>query len=331
MHLIHSTTTPLNETLRAYKQALQQQFAQQLHQCSIDPLDITKTKTQTMLKLLPQRFKKIVQPITEHLNNNDWLVCTDWATPLLIKHPKLIHIISELPPAWLEKNYQKRCSNWLIVVPSHYLKGQLQEHGINTTIEVIPPPLSTKLTPEEKRSSKQNSFLVGVVAPLEQQQGLETVIQAFQRNQELLPFLRVIFVGDGSERKRLLWLIEQLHLKRKIQIVSHQQDYQRFLFNFDVYIAPNIQPSAWNPVLIQALAQGIPVIASQIEVHAEIIEPGKTGLLFEPGNSHVLAQHMLNLYNHPEWREHYKKSGPAFVQDLCSADKFYSKFQALLA
>ena len=57
--------------------------------------------------------------------------------------------------------------------------------------------------------------------------------------------------------------------------------------------------------LMEAMACGLPTVASDVKGHQELVEDGKTGLLFELGEAEALAEKLLELYRHPELRTQY--------------------------
>jgi len=323
------TNQPISETTQIFLKALTLSFSDSFTILSqglpltADNLPTGSIDIGTHNKLPLFARKKSDLPTTlERIPTNSLIMLTDWFSPLLFstkdhKEYRLIHLITDLLPAdvhqQLKKFYQKQKNPPIIVAASKTIAESLVSFTENEIQVVYPPYLKTDYLPDVK---EKQSFVVGVAAPLEKQQGLETLIQALNRNKEVLPQLTVILIGDGTERKQLHWLVDHLHLRKRIQFMSTMEHYHRFLPNFDVVVVPDQVAKGWNQVIAHAFANGIPVVASKIGVNEEIIEHGQSGLLFEPGNSHMLAQHLLNLYNHPEWMGYYKEKGPQLVRNL---------------
>ncbi len=215
-------------------------------------------------------------------------------------------------PAAAKHKLVSRSQRASIIVPSATLAKTLQEWGIDKdriTQELPPLPVSTA-TPPAFKFLTMPGFLVGVICALKPDQGLETVIQAIQQSMEIMPDLKVFIIGDGPDKRRFQWLLDQTHLKDRVHIAANAADYQRFLQHLEVCIAPAVYDEGCDPVVLQARHRGLAVIATDIPSHAECIEHGKTGLLYAPGNSHMLSQHLINLYTHRDWLEHYKTSAP---------------------
>ena len=275
------------------------------------PISVEDTK-----KLFAKtKLKKTILSLVEELKDKNTIHLTDMTSALLLP-PSLFEkthfqqLLTRLPAP--SEKFQSKLKNLKFIASSQTIAEAWKPLLGTEEIEVSPPPYLEEF---EGKKTEHQSFAIGVIAPLEPGFGVETVIQAFHRNREILPQVTVIVVGDGSEKKRLLWLIDHLHLRQRIQFVTSQKNYAGFLQNFDVVVFPNEMVQGYNPVLLDALAQGIPTIATSIGYNLELIEQGQTGLLFEPQNSHTLSQHLINLYNNPDWMEYYQKKGPQFVRD----------------
>ena len=211
----------------------------------------------------------------------------------------------------MQHAFVKRSQQLSIVVPSNTIAKRLVTWGVDgKNIQHVLPNLAATIEPASTNPKPFTTpgFLMAVVAPLALNQGLETVIQAIQQASEIIPDLNVFIIGDGPDKRRYQWLIDQTHLKQRVHIASNASDYQRFLHHVDICLAPAVVDEGCDPIVLQARARGVAVIATELECHSEFIEHGKTGLLYQVGNSHILSQHIINLYTHRDWLDHYKKT-----------------------
>lgn len=149
------------------------------------------------------------------------------------------------------------------------------------------------------RVSKKG-FIMGVIARLEKEKGIEYLLRATEIVSKIIPKVKLIVVGDGGQKRNLIWLANSLNIANQVQFVGFQQNIRQWIRNFDVLILPSSKRESFGIVLIEAMANLRPVIASRIGGTTEIIEHKKTGLLVEPGNSEELTQAIIYLYNHPE-------------------------------
>lgn len=262
-------------------------------------------------------FASNLDTLLNNIPNGEPVILADWSAAIAV--PKrwmlsreCLHVATELPG--------QETRNHL----NSYFKKPLQIHAASQTIadfllaagadkdllHVTYPRFPIQPPAESSRPT----FMIGTACELSPNQGLETVLQAMHDCRELLPQLKLVIIGDGPDKRRVLWLISQLDLRNRVQIAATTAEYQRFLTNFDIFIAPNPRDHGSNPMIGHALSRSIPVIATKLPSHEEWIQHGRTGLLYEPGNSTMLAQHILNLYNHPDWMAHYKNIGPEVLR-----------------
>lgn len=220
----------------------------------------------------------------------------------------------------LPSSYKHRLAhlgeNITVAVPSKTIADILQSWGVlpnSLKVELPPITLPTSQAPSIFKGFTSPGFMVGVVCSLAAEQGLETVIQAVQQSIDIIPDLNLFIIGDGPDKRRFQWLIDQTHLKEHVHIAANSADYHRFLQHLEICIAPAVHDQGCDPVVLQSRAHGVAVVATDIPSHAEFIEHGKSGLLYAVGNSHMLSQHLINLYTHRDWLEHYKKIGPVLA------------------
>lgn len=95
--------------------------------------------------------------------------------------------------------------------------------------------------------------------------------------------LSLTVVGDGTLREELESLVEYLGLQDSVCFVGHQENPLCFLQNSDVALCPSFSEGLPN-VVLEAMAAGLPVIASDVGGIPDLIKSGRTGLLVPPGD-----------------------------------------------
>ncbi len=206
---------------------------------------------------------------------------------------------------WLLQNPLKFFYQWwsrfvTIVAISKVIKKQLTAdlHIAESRVVVIYPGINMRIfTPKEYRWEESARYNIGCVARLEKEKGIEYLLQALKIVKEFIPFVRLIVVGEGSERKKLVWLTERLELQRDVQWVGRQRAVEKWYHYFDAYALPSVTRESFGITLVEAMASGIPVVASRIGGTSEIITHQLTGLLAKPGDSQDLADQLLWLFN----------------------------------
>ena len=77
----------------------------------------------------------------------------------------------------------------------------------------------------------------------------------------------------------------------------------------DIFIMPSILPEPLGNVTMEAMAMGLPVIASRGGGSVDLVEEGRSGLLFRPGDSVELADKLAFLHQHPQQRREMGEAG----------------------
>jgi phosphatidylinositol alpha-mannosyltransferase len=176
-------------------------------------------------------------------------------------------------------------------------------HHIPGEYEIIPNGVdvrhfSPSVTPfEEYRDGKRNLLFVG---RLEKRKGLAYLLRAFVRIKREMPDIRLIVVGAGSRlRKRYERFVVQHGLQNDVVFkgVVTYDDLARYFRTADIYCSPATGHESLGVVLLEGLASGTPVIASDIPGYSTVITHDKDGLLFPPKDSARLADALLQLLN----------------------------------
>jgi glycosyltransferase involved in cell wall biosynthesis len=128
--------------------------------------------------------------------------------------------------------------------------------------------------------------------------GLKELIQAWSGMATHFPTARLWLTGDGPERERLWNLIGDLDLRSRVLLPGTFFPREELLQAADLFIAP---ATADSPVaeLAQALAQGLPCIATDLPSHRDLIEAETTGLVVNPGSPAALEKAICRLLASP--------------------------------
>jgi len=237
---------------------------------------------------------------------------------------------------WLSLNPWRFLYRWFsslvqIIAISRVIRDQLVQMGIKESqIKVIYNGIDLNLFKmKEVYWDHPERFIVGVVARLEKEKGIEFLLKAVKIVQEFIPNVRAIIVGEGPERKKLEWLGNQLGLKEKIQWVGYQENIEKWYHYFDVLVLPSAKRESFGNVLIEAMASGVPVIASKIGGTSEIIDYKINGLLAKPGDTQDLADKIIYLYNNRSENKQMIKKAREKVEKMFSLERMIRDFYLL--
>jgi phosphatidylinositol alpha-mannosyltransferase len=136
----------------------------------------------------------------------------------------------------------------------------------------------------------------------EPRKGLVVLLQAFARLAADRPELRLLVAGpgDGDEVDDVLPkdVRERVHLLGQLS----EEDKRRMLASVDVFVAPNLGKESFGIVLLEAMAAGTPVLASNIEAFRRVLDDGAGGVLVPVGDAAALAEAAGTLLDDPNQR-----------------------------
>jgi phosphatidylinositol alpha-mannosyltransferase len=154
---------------------------------------------------------------------------------------------------------------------------------------------SPDVSPIEKfRDGKLNILFV---SRLEKRKGLNYLLEAFKQVKREIPNSRLIVVGPGTRlRRKYEKEVKRSGLKDVVftGLVPYE-DLPRYYKTADVFCAPATGQESFGIILLEAMAAGKPVVASNIEGYASVLTHNVEGLLVPPGNKEMLAQALLSL------------------------------------
>lgn len=164
----------------------------------------------------------------------------------------------------------------------------------------------------------QKDFNVLLVGRLAHWKGQHIVLEAAKSFKDK-PNVKFWLAGDalfGEEayKQELLQKIEKDNITN-VSLLGHVDDIQGLMNTADLLIHTSVTPEPFGQVIVEGMAAGLPVIASNEGGPVEIVVPGETGLLIEPGDPKLLAESIQWMLDHPEERKRMAASGMKRVKE----------------
>jgi sugar transferase (PEP-CTERM/EpsH1 system associated) len=153
------------------------------------------------------------------------------------------------------------------------------------------------------------AFVVGVVGRLDPIKDHLTLLAAHQRLRVTLPGSMLLVVGDGPERHRLMASASQ-----GVRFLGNRSDIPDLLRAMDVFVLPSINEGISNTIL-EAMASGVPVVASRVGGNPELVEDGTTGKLFPVGDIDSLTDALRAYASSPELVARHGAQGRRRAED----------------
>jgi glycosyltransferase involved in cell wall biosynthesis len=163
----------------------------------------------------------------------------------------------------------------------------------NAVVSASEPHADAQLPAELRERS-----LVGVVARLQPEKGVANFLKAAARIAPQFPGAHFVVAGDGPLRQQLADLTEDLGLKSRVHFLGFRSDASALMRFLDVLVVPSL--SEGSPlVTLEAMAAGVPVVASAVGGIPDQIRHDKEGLLVPPDDTKTLGDALLALLHDP--------------------------------
>jgi glycosyltransferase involved in cell wall biosynthesis len=168
---------------------------------------------------------------------------------------------------------------------------------------------------------------IGALVPTK---GHDVLLRAFAQVRKVLHTARLLIIGTGPEAERIRQLVDDLGLSSCVTLTGYVKDTIPFLRHIiDVNVLPSFEEGL-GLVNLQASACALPNIASNGTGIRETIIHGRTGFLFTPGDSALLASYMMKLACDRELRVAMGKEGRRYVIEQFSPTKYASRIQEVI-
>lgn len=157
--------------------------------------------------------------------------------------------------------------------------------------------------PKRASETPKRGLVIGSVGRLISRKGYAYLIEAAAQLMAEQPDLRVCLAGDGEQKSELEALAKRVGLQNQIYFAGSVRDVPGFLNQIDLFVLPSLVEGL-PTVVLEAMAAGVPVVATDIPGTRELIVSGKSGWLVKPGNAKSLVEGIRRaLACRPEWEE----------------------------
>ena len=167
------------------------------------------------------------------------------------------------------------------------------ENGIDTRY-FSPIPKNKNLLNELKIS--ENHFIIGNIARLAPVKDHVTLIKTFDIARKIYPNMRLVIVSDGPEKSNLEALINELNLSENVMLLGFRRDIREMFSIVDMFVLSSISEGT-SITILEAMAAGKPVIATNVGGTPNLVEDGKTGFLVSPSELLLLGRKIIELIN----------------------------------
>lgn len=179
--------------------------------------------------------------------------------------------------------------------------------------------------------ASEDSKLVAVVANMYSPvKGHATLVAAARHVCLHAPQVLFVLIGDGTERPKIEQQVKEAGLQKNFLFLGSREDIPQLLAACDLFVLPSESEGMPN-ALLEAMAAGLPAIATSVGGVPEVIEHNVTGLLVPPCEPAALSKAILALLNNEDLRHRLARAGRERVVRYFSFDRLMSVLNTLYA
>ena len=246
----------------------------------------------------------------------------------------------------IRRFYDRRLAGPVVASASALVVQSLEEERLIRTL-ALPLPRTVRIppgyTPLPPPPAGDRPFARSLALPgpfalfagrLASNLGLGSLLPAFGRLRRHDPTASLVLVGaDGGQRAFVERRARELGLEGAVRLVGFVEDESLLAAAFRearVFVLPS-EYEAFGLVLLEAMAQGTPVVASRVGGIPEFVEDGSAGRLVPPGDAERLAEALLALWDDPETRSRMGEFGRTRIVPRYSWDEVARRLRTLFA
>lgn len=201
-----------------------------------------------------------------------------------------------------------------VICPSHALADSLVASGVSSRrVTVIPNGVELDAWPFRPRRQPAPPLRILYVGRLSPEKNVPALLRACALLEGRRRRICLSLAGDGPQGAELRAHADELGLGPVVEFLGHRTDVQDVLAQADVFVNPSLTEAMPNAVL-EALASGVPVVATDVGDTARLVLHEQTGLLVPPDDPAALADAIGRLADAPDFAQHLAVCGRSHVE-----------------
>lgn len=200
------------------------------------------------------------------------------------------------------------------IAVSEYARRTLVEH-LGGDAVVIPNGVDVDFFARAEPRPEWQGRTIGFIGRIDEpRKGLPVLMKALPAILAAIPDARLLVAGRGDQDEAVAGLPADLRPRVEFLGMVSDEDKARLLRSVDVYVAPNTGGESFGIILVEALSAGAPVLASDLDAFAQVLDQGEAGELFTNEDAEALATTAIRLLNAPDRRTELSERGSKHVR-----------------
>ncbi len=227
--------------------------------------------------------------------------------------------------------------DWLVPVSQQMYRGIIRQFGIRAdrvTRIYNAIPCEEFHLPEERAACRDelgipaDAVVLTYAGRIQRVKQIDVLLEAFRQISETCPNSRLVVVGDGDQKQRLMSYSSALGISERVIWTGYRADVPRLLAATDLYVQTSVNEGL-SLSMLEALASGKPIVATDAGGNSEIIQNGVNGCLVPIGSAAEFADSVLWLIDHPRLRHQFASAGLERARNRFSLDSMVGAYRDL--
>ena len=171
---------------------------------------------------------------------------------------------------------------------------------------------------------------LGIAGRLNTEKGHDLLLRCFKKLLERFPSISLKIAGDGPLKQELEALSKELGIEKQVVFCGYQKDMAQFLAGIDIFVLSS-HYEGFGLVLVEAMAAGLPVVATDVGGVKEVIVDGQTGLAVPSGQEDELTLGVEYFLSHPHLAYEYGRAGRVRAMEKFSRQQMIRRYEKLYA
>ena len=177
-------------------------------------------------------------------------------------------------------------------------------------------------------TAPRTATVVGAACRLIALKGLLDLVRAVAWLSPEFPTLRLEIAGTGSQREDLEREVGRLGLTGRVRFLGWQRDLGPIFRGWDIFAMPSLE-EGFGVAALEAMAEGLPVVATSVGGLPEVVEDGQTGYLVPPSDVATLSERLRLLILDPKRRRAMGAAGRERARNHFSVDRMVAEIAAI--
>ncbi|MEU7485939.1 glycosyltransferase family 4 protein [Streptomyces sp. NPDC042319] len=200
------------------------------------------------------------------------------------------------------------------IAVSEYARRTLVEH-LGGDAVVIPNGVDVDFFARAEPKEEWQGRTIGFIGRIDEpRKGLPVLMKALPEILAQVPDARLLVAGRGDEKEAVADLPAELRDRVEFLGMVTDEDKARLLRSVDLYVAPNTGGESFGIILVEAMSAAAPVLASDLDAFAQVLDQGEAGELFTNEDAGALAASAVRLLRDPARLAELRERGSRHVR-----------------